>query len=49
MVTKRLIPALLLVVMAAASAATFAQSQLQSNEVNRSAFPYTPVGSPNIE
>ncbi len=46
MITK-LIPALLLVVMAAASSVAVAQSP--SDEVNRSAFPYTPVGSPNIE
>ena len=44
----KLIPALLLVVFAAASSVASAQNQEGWNDAANSPFPYT-VGSPNIE
>ncbi len=50
MITKRIVPSLLFLVMAATSTLALAQSgAADSNERPVSAFPYTPVGNPNIE
>jgi len=48
--TKQMVSSLLLVLVAATTPVAFASSMdADSKEAQSSAFPYTPVGSPNIE